>query len=507
MNYQMKQYGLVSNDNSRCKMHIRDFKKEQHGTAIDDLGRRLIAKQGGTMQWHFALYPDEPRYPCDDDDYKSNKGEWHKDWQSYSPPSHVEVYKRVDGVCHIADMIDKNGNVVEFQHSNIGTEDVQSRELTYGNMYWVIDATKSSFIQLSDGKILVKESDSWWRLLNKSIILDIGKGVACVNQHFCVSNSEGGYICVKYYLCTFYTYEHFISSLFVLNEPFNLLPKHQNKCIDEELKFEYISDDNDKLIILNAYDHEWLKEFGFNSTKRLEIYTSKEIADQMDQLYKLIKYQNDTRSRFNLPLIPKCIETNITHLTQETQIFMGICDKISTTEVVINNKDVIARLNHNITSINLSYLDLLKTSKLEANEYLNTEEVDYTKIKCSDVNNYLITLRDNVIKINKILEFYNNLTIRLSTELQTHASELETLKEVIQKEFSKRDELDRHKQDEIRNKERQEQANKERELLIHEVLKKQIKCSCCEDIFTQNVQTKDLCIACYLNLQIKERSS
>ena len=180
----MKEFGWVVNEDLWSKIHISDLNKRQHRIVCDDLGRRLIPKQGNIKIWHFALHKEETQYHCDDKKYKCNKGDWHKAWQSYSPSSHIEVYKRVqkeDGsvICHIADMIDRHGNVVEFQHSNISIEDIESREEAYGNMHWVVDATKSAKIKLTDDRILVKELESWWGLLSKPMFLDVGKGSIC----------------------------------------------------------------------------------------------------------------------------------------------------------------------------------------------------------------------------------------------------------------------------------------------------------------------------------------
>lgn len=277
----MKQFAWIDiTEEIECRIHITNFDKRNLQTARDDINRRLIAKQGNNNTWHFALYPNEPRYPCDDDFYKrDNKGPWHRNWQSYSPPTHLEIYKRVrkdDGseIVHIADMIDKYGKVVEFQHSVIKFEDVKSREETYENMYWVVDATsdKVRFILLADGRVLIKEYASWWEYLTKSIFLDIGIGVAYMNKRLYHQN-------LKYYLCTVYRYEQFINHFFELKIPFSLLPEHQGKYIIPNVSYicSTVEETVNKLVLSIVYDERQsdisndLWKFGFKFGE-LKIY-------------------------------------------------------------------------------------------------------------------------------------------------------------------------------------------------------------------------------------------
>ena len=159
-----KRYGWILRGTQPKRVHISEYSKLD-GEVRDDLGRLLVARQGPKITWHFAFYPGQVVFDCDRKGYKVGKTFWHEIWQSYSPSSQVEVYrwKNVGDitVCHIADLIDKEEYVVEFQHSSITLEDVRSREQVYDNMYWLIDATNSEWIPL-DGKILVKQEHGWW---------------------------------------------------------------------------------------------------------------------------------------------------------------------------------------------------------------------------------------------------------------------------------------------------------------------------------------------------------
>ena len=260
----MKEYGWIYKDGQYNKVSIHDIDKNNDVIAYDDLGRRLIPRQGRHNIWHFALHHTETQYDCDQPTYKCNKGEWHINWQSYSPPSHLEIYKKykkTDGtnVCHIADMIDKNGNIVEFQHSNINLDNIKSREECYDKMYWVVDATDSDYILLDNGNILIKEYKNWWSDITKPIFFDIGSGIGFLIRRLYSPKHT-------YYYCQFFTYESFIRSLFVLKPNVSLLDIHKNKYPSSEITFRCNMDTSytiKALGINTSMYTEWLLKLGF----------------------------------------------------------------------------------------------------------------------------------------------------------------------------------------------------------------------------------------------------
>lgn len=285
----MKQFGWVYKDGQYAKKHINQVIKEDK--VYDDLGRKLIARQGNARLWHFALSKKEKKFQCDDLSYKSGKTAWHRNWQSYSPSSHLEVYKLQNSTCHIADMIDKYGNVVEIQHSNINANDIRSRENIYQNMYWIIDATKALYIILEDKSIIVKEDNSWWDYIQKPILLDIGIGLAFV-QCKLFQNSHS-----RYYYCHFLSYYDVIVNLFVLKPDFIFIEEHLNpklpywyhtSNIVEKIHYRYTVFFGVWNITSSGSMDKVSHIFGFNEGK-LILYTLRQFVESTNQV-KIIPY-------------------------------------------------------------------------------------------------------------------------------------------------------------------------------------------------------------------------
>jgi competence protein CoiA len=69
--------------------------------------------------------------------------EWHRKWKNSFPKEWQEVCHRAgNGERHLADVKAPHGQVLEFQHSPISEEERSSREMIYGNMFWVVDGLK-----------------------------------------------------------------------------------------------------------------------------------------------------------------------------------------------------------------------------------------------------------------------------------------------------------------------------------------------------------------------------
>ena len=101
--------------------------------------RDMIAKCGKVKIWHWA---HKSNASCDP--WWENETPWHRAWKNHFPEawqesSHVDS---ATGEKHIADIKTAAGLVIEFQHSAIQPEEVQSREAFYKNMVWVINGTR-----------------------------------------------------------------------------------------------------------------------------------------------------------------------------------------------------------------------------------------------------------------------------------------------------------------------------------------------------------------------------
>lgn len=306
-----RKYGWIGHNSQLKKLHVDQYKKSD-GEVRDDLGRFLIAKRGTKNTWHFALYPGQKEYNCDQEGYKSGKGKWHKDWQEYSQISHVEIYikKLVNDkeICHIADMKDKYGSIVEFQHSPISLTDVKNREEFYDNMYWVIDATSCNYIHHDKDGILVKQKERWWELFTRPTFLDIGIGVAEIKKIYSSTTRDlKGYKHSYYYHCKLESYTNFITSRFVIKDGFKLLPKHneikENRNLSK-MEFKIHPDPQHQLTMVECIsattydDKKSLKNFGFDKDLTNSSYSFGYLIlfDNKDLSDLLANYNFETKS-------------------------------------------------------------------------------------------------------------------------------------------------------------------------------------------------------------------
>lgn len=129
-------------DGSQTKrIHVNEYNKKEHGGRVFcAFGHPLIGKQGTKVRWHFS---HTGKY---DDDCSRKMGPWHTWWQNRIEDDFLEiiVLKDVNGkrVKHIADAINCDDVVVEFQKSVVPPETIQERESFYNNMIWVFCLTK-----------------------------------------------------------------------------------------------------------------------------------------------------------------------------------------------------------------------------------------------------------------------------------------------------------------------------------------------------------------------------
>jgi hypothetical protein len=117
---------------------------------------------------------------------------WHREWQGEYPEECRERPVVRGGKRHIADVL-VNDFVLEFQHSSITGPDIISREKTYRDMTWVIDASDhgidyeplkgiahgprkdASGIELGRWEFRGEMLDRYYHISNKPLFLDIGK--------------------------------------------------------------------------------------------------------------------------------------------------------------------------------------------------------------------------------------------------------------------------------------------------------------------------------------------
>ena len=102
-------------------------------------GDPVIAKCGKQKIWHWA---HKGTRNCDP--WWEPETEWHRAWKANFPDEQQEVRHQdaETGEWHIADIKVASGLVLEFQHSAISADEIQSRESFYKKMVWIVDATR-----------------------------------------------------------------------------------------------------------------------------------------------------------------------------------------------------------------------------------------------------------------------------------------------------------------------------------------------------------------------------
>lgn len=100
----------------------------------------MIAKCGNIRLPHWA---HKGKKHCDP--WWENETEWHREWKNLFPEEWREVPCRdVTGEKHVADIKRPDGFYIEFQNSVISKEEVESRNLFYKNLVWVVNGSRSS---------------------------------------------------------------------------------------------------------------------------------------------------------------------------------------------------------------------------------------------------------------------------------------------------------------------------------------------------------------------------
>ncbi|WP_164860741.1 competence protein CoiA [Parasedimentitalea marina] len=98
----------------------------------------MVARCGTKKNWHWA---HRGRRHCDH--WWENETEWHRTWKNQFSSDWQEVSARDEtGELHIADIKTPNGLTIEFQHSAIKLGEVVKRTNFYGQVIWIIDATR-----------------------------------------------------------------------------------------------------------------------------------------------------------------------------------------------------------------------------------------------------------------------------------------------------------------------------------------------------------------------------
>ena len=118
----------------------------------------LVAKLGLVNAHHWA---HKNGVKCTDT-WLSPETKWHSNWKNKFPKEWQEIRCKDNetGEIHIADVKTTSGFVIEFQHSPIELEEIESRENFYKDMLWVIDLGKPGYRNLLTSKKIKGEPDN-----------------------------------------------------------------------------------------------------------------------------------------------------------------------------------------------------------------------------------------------------------------------------------------------------------------------------------------------------------
>ena len=134
---------------------------------------RVIPKCGEIVVHHWA---HEAHFDCDP--WWECETGWHQFWKSLVPPDQVEVTRGK----HRADIIHRNGTVIELQHSAISPVEIRQREDFYGKMIWLFDGrdiSDENFDLRGDGDYRTfrwKHPRKIYGLCRKPVFIDFGNG-------------------------------------------------------------------------------------------------------------------------------------------------------------------------------------------------------------------------------------------------------------------------------------------------------------------------------------------
>ena len=114
------------------RIHIHEYEEKLHkGKLMCQDGHHVNAKRGTKVVWHYAHVNGQH------DECSREMGPWHRWWQDRVEADFLEVIIKRDGKKHIADMINGDDLVVEFQKSVVSPDVIKEREVFYNRMIWV----------------------------------------------------------------------------------------------------------------------------------------------------------------------------------------------------------------------------------------------------------------------------------------------------------------------------------------------------------------------------------
>lgn len=157
------------------RININDYDEKLHKNKIFCmLGHELMAKRGDKKSWHFCH-----RRNYNDEECSKHMGGWHIWWQNRVIDDFIEVIMKKDGKIHIADMVNANNIIIEFQKSVIADHIIKERELFYNKIIWIFGCEMYDFeIIKQEGRfvcITIKSGSLYFTCTTKRTFLDFNR--------------------------------------------------------------------------------------------------------------------------------------------------------------------------------------------------------------------------------------------------------------------------------------------------------------------------------------------
>lgn len=98
-----------------------------------------VAHCGSVKIWHWK---HKSKKKCDS--WWENETAWHREWKNHFLKEWQEIthFDSEKSEKHIADIRTDKEFIIEFQHSPIKPEEMESRETFYKDMVWVVNGTR-----------------------------------------------------------------------------------------------------------------------------------------------------------------------------------------------------------------------------------------------------------------------------------------------------------------------------------------------------------------------------
>ncbi len=141
--------------------------------------KEVISKCGEINIWHWSHKQDS-----DCDSFGEPESEWHLNWKNEFPKEQQEIKIKH----HRADILTKEGIVIELQNSPISLEQIKEREEFYNNMIWLLngDTLAKNLILKKNKQTYYTFKWKWfpssWEVCKKEMYIDLGKDIFLVKK-------------------------------------------------------------------------------------------------------------------------------------------------------------------------------------------------------------------------------------------------------------------------------------------------------------------------------------